>query len=133
ARADLADAVAARDCEAIASAISTGRTKVGRIERAEFAIWAAATGMRAKIEDHASNQASPLRSIALSLRDFILGAANALDFSIPANVAALQAWVAAGELDQSSHDALIAGATVADLVTAQQVAEALFNADGSLK
>lgn len=133
ARPELAAAVAARDCEAIAAAISNGRVKIGRIERAEFAMWAATTGMRSKIEDHAANPSSPLRAIALSLRDFILGAANALDLAIPENAAALQAWVSANELDPAAHDALLAGAMVANPVTARQVAEELYNDDGSPK
>jgi len=133
ARPELAAAVAARDCEAIAAAISNGRVKIGRIERAEFAMWAATTGMRSKIEDHAANPSSPLRASALSLRDFILGSANALDLAIPENAAALQAWVSADELDPVAHDALLDGAMVADPVTARQVAEELYNDDGSLK
>lgn len=133
ARPDLAAAIEGRDCEAIAAAISEGRTKIGRIERAEFTVWAASTGMRVKIEDHANNALSPLRSVALALRDFILGAAQALDLTIPANAEALQAWVDAGELDQTAHTALLEGATVADTVTPRMVAEALFNDDGSLK
>lgn len=133
ARPDLAASVQSRDCEAIAAAISQGRTKIGRIERAEFTIWAASTGMRAKIEDHSNNQASPLRSVALSLRDFILGAANALDLSVQDNANALQAWVNSGELGQAAYDALIDGATESNAVSAQEVAEALFNDDGSLK
>lgn len=53
--------------------------------------------------------------------------------SIPENAAALQAWVNAGELDKNAHTALLEGATIDDSVTARQVAEELFNDDGSLK
>ena len=133
ARSDLTPAVVNRDCEYIATAISVGRTSLGKIERAEFAIWAASTGMRAKIEDHAANATSPLRSIALSLKDFILGAAQSLDLSIPDNQTALQAWVTAGELSQAAHDSLIIGATEQVIVTARDVAVALYNDDGSMK
>ena len=102
--------LAQRDTQAIADALpSVGG--VGRIERAEFAMWCADTGMRAKIEDHAANPASPLRSAALACRDVILGAANAIDFSLPGNAAMLGAWVAIGELSQDQADNLLAQAT----------------------
>lgn len=133
ARTDLATAVSNHDCETIATAMSVGRTELGSVSRADFAIWATTTGMRAKIEDHSMNVNSPLRSIALSLRDFILGSANSIDFTIPENVQALDAWVTANELDSTGKASLLQKATADVVITPRDVAKALYNDDGSVK
>jgi hypothetical protein len=82
-------------------------TVTGSISRSLFAIWVAETGMRGVIRDHALNPSSPLRSIAISIEDFLGGAAETLDFSKAQNVAMLAAWVAAGGCTQEQADDLI--------------------------
>lgn len=74
-----------------------------------FALWCASTGMRATIQDHAGNTASPLRSIALTLLDLLQGNLQpaSLDLSVSGNVVMLDAWIAAGALTQSQKDELI--------------------------
>ena len=86
---------------------------VGTINVNEFAIWAAATGMRAAIQAQADNALSPLRSIALTLLDLLQGNLHpeSLNLGLPGNVAMLNAWVNAGLLSQENHDNLIALAT----------------------
>lgn len=118
--------VASRDDGAIAAAINATRPgKVGKVDRAYFAIWAASTGMRSKIEDHAANAASPLRDAALACRDVIQGASESIDFSLPDNLQMLGAWVAMGHLTQANADKLIALATHDDLVGINDVSNAL--------
>jgi hypothetical protein len=82
-------------------------TTPGAISRSLFAIWVAETGMRAVIRDHALNVNSPLRSIALSIEDFLQGAAETLDFAKPQNQAMLSAWVAANGCTQEQADDLL--------------------------
>ena len=118
-----------RDDAAIAAVLSLGRVKIGSISRAEFAMWAAANGMRGKIEDHAANPASPLRSVALACRDVIQGAADGIALDLAANQAMLGAWVAIGELSQTEHDKLIDLATRVDPVSVGEVSDFL-NAAG---
>lgn len=85
---------------------------VGGVSRARFAIWAGSTGLRAVIADHAATQGSPLRSIALTLTDFLVGGvADTLDLSDISNQQMLGAWVAVGALTQAQADELIALAT----------------------
>jgi hypothetical protein len=80
----------------------------GAVAVNDFAIWAASTGLRAAIQDHADNAESPLRSIALTLLDLLQGnLAPALDFGNAANVAMLNAWVAAGALTTPQRDTLL--------------------------
>jgi len=110
---------------AIAAMLSAGRTKLGTVSVGNFALWAAATGMRAVIEDRAANVQSPLRSIALALRDVLVGGTDGIRMDLPGNAAMLGAWVAAGELSTANRDALLALASVEDPVTAEQVAQAL--------
>jgi len=116
--------LASRDYQAIADALNAARPPVvGKVERAEFAMWAAGCGMRSKIEDHAVNLQSPLRDAALACRDVILGAAESIDLSLLPNQIMLGGWVAMGELTTENRDALIALATKpAEQITAARVA-----------
>ena len=116
--------IASRDYQAIADTINAARPPVvGKVERAEFAMWAAGCGMRSKIEDHAVNLQSPLRDAALACRDVILGAAESIDLSLLPNQIMLGGWVAMGELTAENRDALIALATQpAEQITAARVA-----------
>lgn len=95
---------------------------VGGIERSKFAMWCGATGLRATIQDHAETQGSPLRSVSLTLLDFLQGGvANTLDMSDVANKTMLGAWVAAGALTQAQSDELMAMATHDQPVFGQNV------------
>lgn len=109
----------------IAAALSAGRTRLGTVSVGDFASWAASIGMRAVIEDHAANVASPMRSVALALRDVLAGNIGGIRLDLPANVAMLAAWVAAGELSTANRDALLALATEPDPVPTNDVSEAL--------
>jgi hypothetical protein len=131
-----ADAVTAGNDGAIADVLNdpTYETATGSISRALFAIWVAETGMRAAIRDHANNTQSPLRSIAISLEDFLGGAAETLDLALPANQAMLGAWVSAGGCTQEQADDLLSRAQTpmsramqafGEPVTIQQIAQAL--------
>lgn len=104
------DELAAGDDSAIFAAMTAiaPETKTGMVNRAFFAIWAASTGARAAIEDHATTPASPLRSSALALRDFLSGAADAFDAANPTNAGLVAAWVSAGAISQATADALFA-------------------------
>jgi hypothetical protein len=105
----------------------------GPISRADFGVWAASTGVRAVIQDHADNQASPLRSSALTLLDFLRGGlAPSLDFGRPENLAMLEAWVQAGAIstgEQGQKEALLALATQQISVAEQQGFAGLGNLD----
>lgn len=109
----IAPLMAAGNDGAIAALLNAPSVPViGAISRANFAIWAAQTGMRAAIYDHARNLTSPLRSIALSLEDFLAGAAETLDFGKTANRMMLTTWVGAGACTQAQADELLQQATV---------------------
>ena len=86
---------------------------IGNVPRSKFAMWCGITGLRAKIEAHAGNAASPLQSIALTVKDFLLGGSgvDAINMGDPTNVAMLDAWVQADALTTGQKDDLIAMAT----------------------
>lgn len=109
----------------LAAALSAGRTRLGTVSVGDFASWAAETGMRAVIEDHAANAASPMRSIALALRDVLTGATGGIRLDLPVNQQMLAAWVTAGELTTANRDALLALAQQDDPVNMTQVEIAL--------
>lgn len=126
-----AQVLTGHDPQAIADAVSTGRVKVGSVQRADFAMWAATTGMRSKIEDHAANTQSPLRDIALACQDLILGAASSIDFSIVSNRTMLAVWVQYGGLTQAQANDLLTLATKPDPITEFDVRCTLWDASGT--
>ena len=121
---------AQRDAQAIADALNVGRVKVGAVTRNQFAIWAGQTGMRAVIEDHATNPASPLRSVALLCRDLLQGGPDMLELSHPANQGMLAAWIAVGALSEANAAALVALATTPDPVSEFAVRQVCFAGNG---
>lgn len=137
----LAPLLASGDDEAIAHQLNAPCATIpGAISRSLFAIWAAQTGMRAVIRDHAQNPVSPLRSIAITLEDFLAGASDSLDFSKPQNQAMLAAWVAAGGctqeqaddlLTQSAHPVSRAQQVFGCSVTPLDIRRALWNDNGT--
>lgn len=127
--------VASRDYAAIASAVTAARPPIiGKVERAEFATWAAISGMRSKIEDAANDPASPLRDAALGIKDVLVGAAASIDFGIADNRNMLDAWVAFGQCSEINKNKLLLLATrEAEIATAEQVEVSMKNEDGSYK
>lgn len=106
--AELAPHVAAGNDGAIAEILNTPRyAAVGPVSRAHFAIWAA-SGPRSAIEDHATNPNSPLRASALTLKDFLIGAADSLELDNASVAEMLSGWLDAGAITQGQHDALLA-------------------------
>lgn len=130
-RPDCADALAARDCGALATILSAGRTKLiernvgyGTVMDTLGADNGAAflDGLTAL-----SANSSPVKW-ALKLLD-----RGELNIGAPATQAQLDALVAGGAVPQAVADALKGLALGPDAVTMQQVAEAMFNEDGSPK
>lgn len=81
----------------------------GVVSTNAFAIWAAKTGLRAAIQDHAENSISPLRSIALALLDTLQGnLADGIDFGLQDNIDMLNAWVSAGAITVQQKNDLLA-------------------------
>ena len=130
-RPDCADALAARDCGALAEILSAGRTKVidysigyGTVlevlgAEAGSAFLDGLTALAAT--------SSPVKW-ALKLLD-----RGELNIGSPATQAQLDALAAGGVFPQVVADALKALALAPDVVTMQQVADAMFNPDGSQK
>lgn len=138
----LAPLVLAGDDGAIAARLNDDdyATETGSIARSMFAIWAAQTGMRSAIRDHAQNVNSPLRSIAITLEDFLGGAADSLDFAMSENQTMLAAWVSVGGCTQEQADSLLAlcqrsvsraQQSMGEPVTELDVRRAIWNDDGS--
>lgn len=83
-------------------------TVPGPVPKGAFADWCAMTGLRRAIEDHAKNSASPLSSIALRTLDYLQGGETVdIDFSLPNNVAMLDAWVTAGAITAAQETTII--------------------------
>ena len=126
-----AELLASQDADAIAAVVNVGRTTLGYASREKFAVWAAKHGVRAKIEDHSSNPASPLRSIALALLDVLRSPTEGIDLSVPDNAVMLGAWVQSGEITQAQADELVALASHVAHVSEFDVRRAIWADDGS--
>lgn len=114
ARPEFASWIAGGNDQQITDAINdTTVPVIGNVSRSKFAMWCGITGLRAKIEAHANNAASPLQSIALTIKDFLLGGSgvDAVNMGDPTNVAMLDAWIQAGALTTGQKDDLIVMAT----------------------
>lgn len=130
-RPDCADALARRDCGELAALLSVGRTKVidysigyGTVlevlgAEAGSAFLDGLTALAAT--------SSPVKW-ALKLLD-----RGELNIGAAATRGQLDALAAGGVMPQAVADALKGLAMGPDIVTAEQVADAMFNADGSLK
>lgn len=116
----------------IATILSVGRTVLGQLPKEVFRRWAASTGVRAVIEDHALDAASPLRSIALTLRDVLWSNTPSIDFAITENQQLLQAWVTANAITQEQANALLQFATTPNPIPVGEVSEALNLAEGRI-
>jgi hypothetical protein len=104
--------IAANNDEAIATLLNDAvMPVVGEISRSDLATWAAATGMRAKIEDVSKDVQSPLRSSALAIIDVLKGASAGIDLSKPTNMGILDAWESATLLSAEDRAAFVALAT----------------------
>lgn len=115
--------VAGGNDQQIADAINARTVPVvGGVGRSRFAMWCGATGLRSAIADHAANAASPLRAIALTIQDFLLGGvSDAIHLDDPQNQAMLGAWVSVGALTQAQADELIGLATTQQPVFGQTI------------
>lgn len=110
---------------AAAVALLPPQSVLGLVDRADFASWAAATGMRSKIEDISLTAGHPLRDSSLAILDVLRGAASGIDLAQEGNMAVITAWVQTGQLPQGAADALISLGTTAVPITWQEVKAAI--------
>lgn len=124
----LAAALASGDDVAAAARLSELLTEPSPIPIARVAAWGASVGLRAKIQDHAADPDSPLRSVALSALDMLV---RGNDFDMAENWALLDAFVQSGDITNAQRAALAAFAVRPRSITANDVAHAVRNDDGS--
>lgn len=83
-------------------------TVTGLISRSDLTTWAAATGMRAVIEDKSLDAQSPLRASALAILDVLKGSSEGIDLSKSSNMDILNGWEAAGVLSAIDKASMLA-------------------------
>lgn len=109
-RALTADEIAmaeARQDATLAASLSVGRVGPVPVARGVFAMWAGATKLRESIEDAAVDKASPLRSSALTLLDFLRSSRDeGIELNRAENQAMLNEWVSAGAISSEQIAAL---------------------------
>lgn len=128
----LAAALSAGDDIAAAARLSELLTETVPVPLNQLAAWAASTGVRARIQDAANDTNSPVRSIALTALDLLRGSmAGSYDTVVYSGL--LDALEAGGAILAADRTALTALATQPRVVTANEVARAIRNDDGSSK
>lgn len=128
----LSAALAAGNDEAAAARLSQLLTQTVPVPINLLAAWAAQTGVRAAVQDLSTTQGHPLRSIALTALDLLRGT-MAQTFDTVAYAGLLDALEAGGAMTAQDRAQLAALATVPRQVTANAVALAVRNDDGSSK
>jgi len=130
-RPDCAEALAARDCGAIAEILSAGRTKTIERNVGYGTVMEALGGEAgAAFLDALTSLAEVSSPVKWALKLLDRGELN---IGAAATQAQIDALATAGVMPVAVADALKGLAMGPDIVTAEQVADAMFNPDGSLK
>lgn len=128
----LAAALSAGDDTAAAARLSELLTEIAPVPINVLAAWAAQTGVRAAVQDAANTVGHPLRSVALTAIDLLRGSmSHTFDTVVYAGL--LDALQAGGVMTAADRAALTALATKPRQITANDVARAVRNDDGSSK
>lgn len=133
ARPDCADAVAARDLDAIAALVSVGRTKTQRVPIEDVQAHLQSSGLWWPIKGVAGNPQHPAYQAAVAILDVAEARYQRLDMTLPIIAQMLGGLVATGVMPQSEMDSLIAMSAIPAPVSRLEVEAALFNHDGSTK
>lgn len=128
-----AEALAAKDCQELARIMSIGRTRIVKIPIADIQDLMHATGAWWDIADVAANLVHPAQKAARAVVDVAGARYSYIDTQIPMVGQMLGALVSGGVITQALFDQIMAKAIAPDPLTAQDVAEAVFNDNGSLK
>lgn len=130
---DLAEAIAAKDCHELARILSIGRTKAAHVPLSDVQAKLQSTGAWWAIKPIAANAAHPANMAAIAVTDVANARYENLDTTLPIVAQMFGALVQAGAMAQSVVDSIMELANVPDPLTAQDIAEALFNPDGTPK
>lgn len=126
----LSAALAAGDDTAAAVRLSELLTENVMIPIGRVAAWGARVGLRAKIQDYSTTSSHPLRSVSLTALDMLV---RGSDFDMVEDGPMLQSFLDAGDITQAQYDELSALSVAPRQVSAQDVAQATRNEDGSSK
>jgi hypothetical protein len=133
ARPDCADAVAARDLDALAALVSADRTTTQRVPIEDVQAHLQSSGLWWPIKAVAADPAHPAYAAAVAVVDVANARYGRLDMTLPIIAQMLGGLVATGVLPQSEMDQLIAMSVIPAPVSRLEVEAALFNPDGSAK
>jgi hypothetical protein len=126
-----AEALASRDSWALAAILSTGRTRTALVPIADVQAYLQTTGLWWAIK--AVPPEHPAYAAAVAVIDVANARYQNIDTTLPLVGQMLGGLVATGVIAQENMDALMSMGLTADPVSALDVAEAVFNDDGSLK
>ncbi len=130
-RADCANALAARDCGALATILSTGRTKTIAVPIADLQAYLQGNGTWWGIKAIAANTAHAAYPAACAAMDVTSARYENIDMSLPIVSQMLGGLVAASAITQADMDALIAMSIVPDVVAPQEVVKACWSDNGT--
>lgn len=123
----------ARDCHELARICSIGRTRIVKIPIASIQDVLHSSGAWWDIEAVADNMAHPAQKAARAVIDVAGARYDNIDTTIPRVGQMLGALVATGVMAQFVLDKIMAMAVAPDPLSAADMAEALYNRDGTPK
>ena len=124
-RPDCADALAVRDCGALASIMSVGRTKKIHIPIADIQAYLQGNGTWWGIKAIAMDLSHPANPAASALMDVANARYSNIDMTLPIVSQMLGGLVAASAITQTDMNTLIAMSTVADSYSIQDIINAM--------
>ena len=135
ARGDLAAAVASRDCAALADAMSVGRTRRKLVAIADIQARLQSSGAWWAIKGALQSGVTPaeVRAAAQAVMDVASARYDNVDLSIPLVAQMFGGLVAAGLLPAETLAEITAMSVTDDPLSIADVADALYNLDGTFK
>lgn len=135
ARGDLSAAVAARDCAALADAMSVGRTRRTLVPIADIQARLQSSGAWWAIKGALSDPATPsdTRAAAQAVMDVASARYDNVDMSIPLVAQMFGGLVLAGLLSSATLAEIVTMSYAPDPLSPADVADALYHTDGTPK
>ena len=119
-----AELIASRDFDAIAAAVSVGRTKLNKVPIADVQAHLQSDGSWWSIKAVAGNADHPAQGAAIAILDVASARYENIDTTLPIVGQMLGGLVAASVIQQASMDTIVGMGVTPDPVTAQQVSDA---------
>lgn len=120
-----AELIASRDHDAIAAVVNAGRTKTIKVPIADVQAYLQTQGLWWAIKAVAANAAHPAQAAAVAVLDVAGARYDNIDMTLPIVAEMLSGLMVTAVITHAAMDALVTMGVVPDLITGQQVNNAM--------